>query len=211
MASGSCSGKLHGCSCIEQPYALHYAGLPRVRKANGSVHRRSQRWSTARGWRLGWRCPSRRGPSSRAYKSRNGGPKGRSRAARPRSCCARVTTLTPFLRCRRASPIRLLDASPPRHRRARRVLAMAWWAREGAVRPARRPRRAFFAYSTTSPNWPATPREWTFGCSRPTRRPCAILVGPAPCPSRRAPPPATRLAPRVRFVVFLIPGIEFRC
>ena len=79
---------------------------------------------------------------------------------------------------------------------------MAKWARGGAVRPARRPRRALFAYSTTSPNWPATPREWTFGCSRPTRRPCAILVGPAPCPSRRAPPPATRLAPRVRFVVF---------
>ena len=85
-------------------------------------------------------------------------------------------------------------AGLPRRRRARRALAMAWWARGGAAWHARPPRRAISADSTTSPNSPATPREHSFGCSRPTRRPCAILVGPAPCPSRRAPPPATRLA-----------------
>ena len=85
-------------------------------------------------------------------------------------------------------------AGLPRRRRARRALAMAWWARGGAAWHARPPRRAIPADSTTSPNSPATPREHSFGCSRPTRRPCAILVGPAPCPSRRAPPPATRLA-----------------
>ena len=32
-----------------------------------------------------------------------------------------------------------------------------------------------------------------------------VLVGPAPCPSRRAQPPATQLAPRVRLVVFSRP------
>ena len=95
-------------------------------------------------------------------------------------------------------------------RRARRALAMAWWARGGAAWPSRPPRRAISADSTTSPNSPATPREHSFGRSRPTRRPCVVLVGPAPCPSRRAPPPATRLAPRVRFVVFYT-QLEFRC
>ena len=47
-------------------------------------------------------------------------------------------------------------ASLPRHRRARRVLAMAWWARGGVAGCTRRQRRAFFADSTTSPNRPAT-------------------------------------------------------
>ena len=102
--------------------------------------------------------------------------------------------LPPFRRCRRASP--------PRHRRARRVLVMAWWARGGVAGCTRRPRRAFFADSTTSPNRPAPPRECSFGRSPPTRRPCAILVGPSPCLSRMAPTPTTRLSLRVRSVVF---------
>ena len=110
-------------------------------------------------------------------------------------------------------------AGLPRRRRARRALAMAWWARGGAAWHARPPRRAIPADSTTSPNSPATPREHSFGCSRPTRRPCAILVGPAPCPSRRAPPPATRLARgfaswsydvHARFVRFLTPRLPTR-
>ena len=72
VVSGSCSGELRCCKCIRRLYA--YAGVPCVRKADGSAHRRCrlQRWSTARGWRLGWRCPSRRGSSSRAYKARTG-------------------------------------------------------------------------------------------------------------------------------------------
>ena len=79
---------------------------------------------------------------------------------------------------------------------------MAWWARRGVAGCTRRPRRAFFADSTTSPNRPAPPRECSFGRSPPTRRPCAILVGPSPCLSRMAPPPTTRLSLRVRSVVF---------
>ena len=96
-------------------------------------------------------------------------------------------------------------ASLPRHRRARRVLAMAWWARGGVAGCT-----AGVSVVHFSPNRPhhrtgATPRECSFGRSPPTRRPCAILVGPAPCLSRRAPPPTTRLSPRVRFVVFIPP------
>ena len=71
---------------------------------------------------------------------------------------------------------------------------MALWALRGAVGPARRPGRANSADSGTWPNSPSTPREWTFGCSPPTRRPCVVLVCPAPCPSRRTLPPVTRLA-----------------
>ena len=91
-------------------------------------------------------------------------------------------------------PIGARRASLLRHRRAIRALAMVWWAPRDAVRPTRTPRRAFSADSTTSPNSPATPRWCSFGCSPPTRRPCVVLVGPVHCPSRRRPPPATRLA-----------------
>ena len=63
-------------------------GVPRVRRANGSAHRRcrSQAWLNARDWRLGWRCPSRRRPSSWAY-LQSAGPKtqaGASGTARER-------------------------------------------------------------------------------------------------------------------------------
>ena len=60
-------------------------GVPRVRRANGSAHRRcrSQAWLNARDWRLGWRCPSRRRPSSWAY-LQSAGPKTQAGAAAPR-------------------------------------------------------------------------------------------------------------------------------
>ena len=59
IVSGSCRLCLciSDCSCVGK----------RVRKANGSAHRRCRSQANARGWRLGWRCPSRRRPSSRAY------------------------------------------------------------------------------------------------------------------------------------------------
>ena len=98
----------------------------------------------------------------------------------------KVSTLLP--------PIRARHASLLRHRCAIRALAMVWWPPRDAVRPTRITRRLFFADSTTSPNWPATPRKRSFGCSPPTRRPCVVLAGPVHCPSRRRPPPATRLA-----------------
>ena len=65
VPSGSCSGEL--CLCISDCARASVKGVPRVRKTNGSAHRRcrSQAWSSAHDWRLGWRCPSRRRPSSR--------------------------------------------------------------------------------------------------------------------------------------------------
>ena len=97
-------------------------------------------------------------------------------------------------------------------RRARRALAMAWWARGGAVRPARRPRRASFAYSTTSPNWPATPRERTFPAVADQR---GVLVRSssarrfARVAGHRPQPPGSRLL----YASWSSPppGNEFRC
>ena len=45
----------------------------------------------------------------------------------------------------------------------------------------------------------------TFGSSPPTRRPCAVLGCPAPCPSRGTSPQPTRLAPGPRFHTQLRP------
>ena len=73
-------------------------------------------------------------------------------------------------------PIRARHASLLRRRRARRALAIAPWAPRGAVGHARRPRRLFFADSGTWPNSPDYAQECNFGSSRPTRRPCVVLV-----------------------------------
>ena len=67
---------------------------------------------------------------------------------------------------------------------------------EGCCRARPASASSIFADSTTSPNSPATPMECSFGCSPPTRRPCAILGCLRHCYSPGVSPLVPRRAPR---------------
>ena len=115
-------------------------------------------------------------------------PGGAARSCWSKFDRARVTTLT-------ALPTRS-PCEPPTSTTCAPGTRHGMVGPEGCCRARPASASSIFADSTTSPNSPATPMECSFGCSPPTRRPCAILGCLRHCYSPGASPLTPRRAPR---------------